>query len=272
MIYREHFPLPPLAAFVNRFWYCENAVPAHSLERVMPSGAAAIVFALANDWLSQVSGPASTAIERGAPAVLVGARSQYETIVTADLARLAGIHFRPGGCRAFFSLPASEFGEVDLPLESLWGAFARDLRCRLMHAPSPEAIFSLLESALLPRLQVPGESDLLRQGVEVLQRAASAPAITQLAEDLGLTPKRLHRLFLDHVGLGPKRFFRIRRFRAALHLASLGKSVPWADIALQCGYYDQAHFINDFQAFSGVNPTTYFASRGPWIGHLAVSS
>ncbi len=272
MIYHERCPPPPLAALVDRLWYCEGVVAAHPFERVMPSGSVAIVFALANDWLSQLPGPDSAHIERGAPSVLVGARSRYETIVTADLQRIAGIHFRPGGSRAFFPLPASELGGVDLPLEFLWGAFARELRCRLLHASSPEAILSLLESALFARMKIPAESDLVRHGVAVLQRADSAPAVTQLAQELGLTPKHLNRLFLDHVGLGPKRFFRIRRFRAALQLAAAGQAVPWADIALQCGYYDQAHLIRDFQEFSGVNPTTYFAQRGPWIGHLAVSS
>jgi AraC-like DNA-binding protein len=30
-----------------------------------------------------------------------------------------------------------------------------------------------------------------------------------------------------------------------------GADLPWAELALRCGYYDQSHFANDFRAFSG---------------------
>jgi AraC-like DNA-binding protein len=63
--------------------------------------------------------------------------------------------------------------------------------------------------------------------------------------------------FRRHVGLTPKVFCRIRRFQEVLARIQAQKQVNWIDIAYACGYYDQAHFIRDFQAFSGLNPSAY---------------
>ncbi len=49
-----------------------------------------------------------------------------------------------------------------------------------------------------------------------------------------------------------------------------GLDVPWAELALTCGYYDQSHFANDFHAFSGLSPTAYSISRRPWSNHVSL--
>ncbi len=62
-------------------------------------------------------------------------------------------------------------------------------------------------------------------------------------------------MFRDETGFTPKVFCRIRRFHRALDRMEGRKSVEWANVALDCGYFDQAHFIHDFRAFSGINPS-----------------
>jgi AraC-like DNA-binding protein len=64
-------------------------------------------------------------------------------------------------------------------------------------------------------------------------------------------------LFREHVGLTPKLFCRVRRFRAALDRIENGIPVRWAELAADCGYFDQAHLIRDFRAFAGITPLKY---------------
>jgi len=64
-------------------------------------------------------------------------------------------------------------------------------------------------------------------------------------------------LFKRRVGLTPKRFCRIRRFQRALANIRSPEAIDWADVACAGGYFDQAHLINDFAAFSGMNPLSY---------------
>ena len=89
----------------------------------------------------------------------------------------------------------------------------------------------------------------------------TAPAISEIADGIGISSRRFIQLFSDQVGLTPKVFCRVRRFQQALHKVNGGGAIDWADLAAACGYFDQAHFIHDFRAFAGITPTAYLAAR-----------
>jgi methylphosphotriester-DNA--protein-cysteine methyltransferase len=72
-----------------------------------------------------------------------------------------------------------------------------------------------------------------------------------------MTPKRFIRHFQQVVGITPKRFARVRRFGRVLQSIELGRPVDWSGVAATCGYFDQAHLIQEFREFSGMNPTLY---------------
>ncbi len=76
--------------------------------------------------------------------------------------------------------------------------------------------------------------------------------------------------FRRHVGLTPKLFCRIRRFQQVLTQVASRRTVEWADVAYSCGYYDQAHFVHDFQRFSGLNPSTYLSERPEYPNFVPV--
>ncbi|WP_322752369.1 helix-turn-helix domain-containing protein [Frankia sp. Cas3] len=73
----------------------------------------------------------------------------------------------------------------------------------------------------------------------------------------GWTPRRLNRRFMSRIGLAPKRFSRVRRFQRLLRAAGGRDDPDWARLAVDCGFYDQAHLINDFRDLSGLTPGAY---------------
>jgi AraC-like DNA-binding protein len=78
---------------------------------------------------------------------------------------------------------------------------------------------------------------------------------------LGLSHKHFISEFRREVGLTPKLFCRVRRFQQVLAQIHSRACVSWTDVAYNCGYFDQAHFINDFRLFAGVNPSTYLREQ-----------
>jgi len=94
--------------------------------------------------------------------------------------------------------------------------------------------------------------------------------IAEVTDQIGLSPRRFIQLFSGQVGLTPKLFCRVRRFQQVLKLIHTAGDFDWVDIAANCGYFDQAHFIHDFKAFSGINPTTYAASKTEHLNHVPI--
>jgi AraC-like DNA-binding protein len=95
----------------------------------------------------------------------------------------------------------------------------------------------------------------VRWAVDRLAATGGRIPIEELATQTGFTRKHLGTLFQQQVGLSPKALARIHRFRGALALldGSAGQ-VPWAELAEQCGFYDQSHLINEFRRFTGFSP------------------
>ena len=95
-------------------------------------------------------------------------------------------------------------------------------------------------------------------------------AIRDLAATIGITQKHLITLFDKFVGLKPKLFERICKFQSVLKTIEVGRTVQWTDVALACGYYDQAHFIKEFQAFSGLNPARYLVDKCEYPNYVPI--
>jgi AraC-like DNA-binding protein len=201
--------------------------------------------------------------------VLSGARSDCFVIETDQQERVAGIQFLPGGAFPFLRMPSSETEGIIIDLDDLWRGRAAELLERLLAAPSVESMFLILERCLMAQLVRPLElHPAVRYGIERFQQPGSAERVSDVIECVGLSSRRFIELFHAEVGLTPKAFSRVRRFQNVLQTIRQRRETNWADIALDCGYYDQAHFIHDFRSFSGFTPNEYMAKATPHINHI----
>jgi len=268
MLYRHHRPGPPLGDFVELLWYYERPASAHALERVLPTATLEIVVDLGGDGMRLHDRRDLRRFDSYAGALVCGPHAQFFVIDTARRCALMGVHFRPGGAAPFFAVPLDEVSNAHVTLDAVWGEGSAELRERLLAAPSVAAKFRCLETLLLHRLAAAAASRAALRAALARLRAAPQVAIGELAEEIGLTQRRLIRLFRDQVGLTPKAFGRVRRFQRALRSIGAAADVDWTETALACGYYDQAHFIHDFRDFCGLTPGAYLARRGEHMNHV----
>lgn len=84
--------------------------------------------------------------------------------------------------------------------------------------------------------------------------------IKRLAEDQNVSERHLNRLFQQWIGISPKEFTRIMRFQNTFKHMLFTRKRKLAWLAIENGYHDQAHFINEFKTFSGVTPTQILKS------------
>ena len=272
MLFLRHVPGPPLSKFVDMLWLYEGYTQPHAKERILPTGEMQIVINLLEDRSSVYDRDDTDHCQNFGGSLLSGAHSRYQVIGTAQQASVIGVHFRPGGAFPFLRRPAGELRDTTVSLDALWGRTAIDLRDRLLEAETHQTRFEILEQALLAELARGFDHD---DAVGfALRRFMAAPHVTTMAsvsEQIGLSPKRFIQAFRDETGFTPKVFCRIRRFHRALDRMEGRQSVEWANVALDCGYFDQAHFIHDFRAFSGINPSSYLAYRTPHRNHVPLT-
>lgn len=266
---RYYRPQPPLADCVAVFWLYEGGPPRHALERHLPSGAMQLILNLHDDTFRLFEQPCLDSITTIRGPLLTGPRDTYTMLNTAQQVALIGVQFRPGGAASMLGLPASELRNTNVALDALWGAAAHDLRDRMLTARTPEARFHVLEAALTARLAYhaaphPAVAYALREFHAVPQMRT----VAEVANRVSLSSRRFIQVFSAAVGLPPKTYCRVRRFQAALRAISRGGGTSWAHLAASCGYYDQAHFIHDFRAFSGLTPSAYLARRGEHPNHV----
>jgi AraC-like DNA-binding protein len=271
MNYHEWIPRPPLGLFVDRVWYMENDARAGGRDRLLPTGTVELVVSL--DPVPGRIYPRDE-LSKGShfEAVVCGPHSEFFTIDTDRKEEVVGVHFRPGGAWPFFEPPPDQMHNSHVSLDLLWGASAAaELRERLLEAPTPERKLRemsqvLEEQVVRPLSPLPAVAYALREFGNQ-QRWRTVAEVTQ---QIGLSQRRFIQVFREAVGLSPKLFCRIGRFQQVLQHIQRGTSVGWSQLAMSCGFYDQAHFIHEFQAFAGINPSAYLTSKGERLNHLPV--
>lgn len=269
MIYLSRRPAPPLDTAIDAVWYVRSVPRPFALERVLPQGAAQLVVNLKED-VTRVYDADDGTCQTSPGAVLTGPSTRFEIIDTDEQEHVVGVSFRPGGTRPFFAMPARVLAGPDLPLDTLWpAADVRRLRGRLLEAPSPTAALDVLEGALLIAWRAQPLHRAVAAALRAFHRAPHAARIGAMAVHVGLSERRFIEAFSDDIGLTPKQYCRVRRFQQALAAAHAAEHVDWADVAVAGGYYDQAHFIRDFRAFSGLTPTGYLAGRTAFQNHVS---
>lgn len=273
MIYLEHVPAPPLNRFVRILWYARATGCAHVRERILPTGNTQVILNLARDFLLDC--PEDAPARPSAASQVVGARTVYEIVDTSDMADLIGVVFRPGGFPVFAGDAADRFSDRSISLEDLWGLRARALRERLRELVTPQARLNCLEEFLAQKCAT-GSARLTVARLPMIEfalrrfgQAAHAASVSEVARAVGWSERRFSQVFREQVGLSPKVWSRVQRFQLVVRQLHAGVDVPWPELALECGYYDQSHFANEFRAFSGIDATTYTRLRGtPWANHV----
>jgi AraC-like DNA-binding protein len=109
-----------------------------------------------------------------------------------------------------------------------------------------------------------------QMAVERLRRSHGGERIESVCRDVGISRKHLGAVLRAHVGLSPKAYARMFRFRHVVDQVLGGRRAPdWAQLAVSCGYYDQSHFNHEFREFAGMSPNE-FAAAGSTDGLTVV--
>jgi AraC-like DNA-binding protein len=226
--YREYRPPAGLERLVACLW--ENEPVADRRQRVVPDGCVDLIWVAGRELLiaGADTGPRSVDLPAGTVS--------------------SGIRLRPGAAGALLGLPASELRDRQVPAALVWGEPLAELQEQLA-AAEPARRLELLAGAVARRRVAP---DALV--VATARRLAVHSArVADVAAELGVGERRLHRRTLAAVGYGPKMLARVARLRRLVALAD----EPLARRALEAGYASQAHMSDEVRRLTGSTPVRF---------------
>ncbi len=255
MSFHLHKPTLPLSRYVEFIWRVTDSGVLPSRQRVYPDGAMALVIHLKKPTVTYFIDNEPSTIR---VPMLAGPYSKSFHIDPSQSPGAIGVLFHPGAARLFFPIAAHELHNIDIALSELCYGEADRLLNSVCSARDEQAQLLAVERYLIQKLANASPiHPAVRYGIEQMSRAGGTRRVRKIQQDTGLSHTRLIQLFREHVGLTPKLFCRVRRFRALLDQIKKGTPVNWAELAADCGYFDQAHLIHDFRAFAGITPAQY---------------
>ncbi|MCB0656973.1 MAG: AraC family transcriptional regulator [Saprospiraceae bacterium] len=253
----ENYPIPlPLEPYIEAIFYFKDFMPDHHVERFVPTGNIYLLFELDGITRHTLNNEL-VPLRSFTNAWISGMQRYYLNISAHPHSEMLVVKFKPFGAFPVFQFPIDTINDCIEPAERFFGADLLNLRNQIIENKSVTEKFAAMEAWLIdhcdPALQAPEE---LVQVMEALQAHPFARHQEILA-GYPKSQKHLIQQFKKYGGLTPKIFHRILRFNKLLENINLKESIVWSDISYETGYADQSHFIKDFNAFCGINPTSY---------------
>ncbi len=246
-------PPPELAPFVQNLWYVQwdlrGATP--STAETLPHPNCYLVF--------------EHDLERPIDDLGVHRRAEVSGVTTGKFSRtmqgrgrVFGLKFKPGGLRPFLQDSVSTLTDRVVFAAQIFGPDILALATQLRALDTPETMAAAATAHFAPCLPAPDPNSALATAlVDTILHDPTILTVATLAGRSGLSIRALQRLFEAYVGASPKWVIRRYRLHELLERFHSGEALDGVQLALDLGYADQAHLINDFRKLAGVTPTEY---------------
>lgn len=264
MNYFEYTPSPALAPYVKVYWFLEGRMPVNVIvpERIFPDGRMELIIHY-GDAFKQCFGSQR---QQQPPGFVYGQLEKYIEIMAAPRTGVMGVRFYPAGLAAFTPLPLATIKQQAVELHHLFGKESEQLVEKICEAPTPDKKIWEMERFLLRRLRQPAQQRITAAMTAEVYKSKGAVSVQQLAQSFNVSERQAERLFAQEVGLSPKNFCRIIRFQQIFRLAPHARNLT--SLALDAGYFDQAHFTREFKAITGFSPREYFQGQYGLTGYF----
>lgn len=257
MQYRTLPPPETLRDFVRFFWILESDGSPYT-HRSMADGCPELIFHYEGVFDELKTDGHS---EKSFTAGIHGQSQQYSRFTINKRFGIFGAYLYPFALPVLFNIPASACSNQLVDLSALPGSDLHELEERMLGAADNTERYNILTTFLEKRLlKNRQDASGLFSSVQLIIRQKGLVTVEQVAAKSGYSERQLERHFKTFSGFSPKLFSRIVRFQAALNEYG-NRNKTLTEIAYDCGYYDQSHFIHEFKQFSGHHPRSYFNAQ-----------
>jgi len=271
MIFRTHIPRFPLDQFVAIFVYFDDVCMPHNFDRFLPNGDTEILIDF-HDAPQFIYDNASLKEIQACNRVWAsGLRTEPITIPAGNKSEMMVISFKKGMAAPFFPFPMAEIADSVVDADLVWGTDFGLLREQLLETKDIDQRFQIVEDFLIHEFQSQmAINPCVAFAIGEMTERPDAISIARMNTKIGYSQKHFTEMFRRQVGVTPKSYLKIMRFQKAVRTIDATDNIDWGHISLECGFYDQSHFINDFKHFAGFTPEQYAKIQTNYQNYLPV--
>ena len=258
MEFTRIMPHRDLEGFVECYWmmYSQDSVP--QVEKIIPDGFTEIIFNYADVYKSKINGDWTLQ----SPNLLAGQLKTFFYLQNTGRTGSIAVKLKPAALTQLFGFSMDQYLDKMIDLDSLPNPGLKKLReeiedCVSLGYNREQQFVKRMLDEYFAKLIQGAPQNPLEGPLNLIFSSNGMVTVTEMASAAGVGERQLERLFKKYIGLTPKYYARIIRFNYIFQLIK-SKENSWAEIAYQSGYYDQSHFIHNFKAFTGEDPSAYF--------------
>jgi AraC-like DNA-binding protein len=260
MFYREFAVQPLLRDYIQCIWVmqAERGVFANP-DLLVPDGNIEVILNYGDPATRYL--PDGLTIQNKTGGEIIGQRCGWYRHSTEGEVNLISISFKPGGLSPFVSFAVADVTAHSIPFSSLPGSLFTEMEERVYEENLLEKKITIIEELLARQLiKNAARSNNIAEFITRLHAINEFPSIAGFLQYYTINRRKLERDFDHHVGVSPKFLQRVLRFRRTITSFYKPGNRNLTALAYDCGYFDQAHFINDFKEFTGLSPKKFFSS------------
>lgn len=255
MNYKLQEPTSELLHIIKSFWMIDSEGDATvEAQKIIPDGYPEMIFHSADPYKAIINGVWQLQDND----LIAGQITNYFYLENTGATKMFALKFQPWALALLFGIDMSTITNDVITIEGdLLKAILPIKEIAISNAISFEDKIIKIEAWFLSYLQTKNTS--ISKGIQTTQLMIAHKGETSLSEirnQIGISERSLERFFKTHIGLSPKRYYRIVRFSNIFNLVQ-EKEFKWSDVVYVGGFYDQSHFIKNFKEFTGEEPSKY---------------
>ncbi len=254
MLYERIQPSASLSRFIDCFWVIESDDPTIHQQKIIPDGFPEIIFHYGEPYRINISGEWSAQSNK----LLAGQIRNHFLLENTGRSGMIGIKFRPHGIASLFDVTMEALTDDVVELDSFLPGQFEPVTSTLLGEDHFSKKIAALTSFFEDLINSKETSDqLIDRVLQLIFTRNGVLSVSEIVDQLNVNERKLERSFKKFIGLSPKFYCRIIRFNYIFKLIKEQK-LSWSELAYLSGYYDQSHFIKNFQEFTGEDPSEYF--------------
>jgi len=247
-------PKDELKTFVDCYWTVENQDPLPIEQKIIPDGFPEMIFHYGDPYRIKLNGP----WEIQSPNLLGGQITNHFFLKNTGISSILGIKFKPAALAQLFDISMHELTNKVIPLHDIQPVDVKTLESSIEGYDNHQQRISAIENFLINKIKEAQVDMRVNKAIDRIFESNGMITVAGLCEFAGASERQLERLFKKFIGLSPKLYARVIQFSYIFQVIQGQKEMNGSELGIASGYYDQSHFIKNFKAFTGEDPSRYF--------------